>query len=769
MYKIYLDGNPLFFTGSEDLKLRNAKLDSEVNRFGSLTFTIGKENPMYSRIRKKESKITAYDDKKYVFGGRVLDAKKDFFGAYTVTCEGKIGYLKDSVVRPYSFEGSVADYFKMLITQHNNQVGNDYKFQIGNVTVTDPNDFIVRSNQNYPDTWVEIDDKLIKKLGGYVVLRQEGTAAYLDYLKDSEFINEQEIHFGQNLLENEFEESVKGKDIYTCIIPLGEKLKDQDGNETGERLTIKEVNGGLDYVYDESAVQKHGKIYKVVTYDDVTLPENLLARGRKELQNTINLIQTVKLSAVDLHSLNANIKSFELFKYTRVVSEYHGLNKTFLTRKLSLDLLDPTKSYLVLGDEKRTFVDKTVDTSNNVNGIIIEGGVQGPQGPAGADGKDGTDGRNGIDGHDGKDGLPGKNGANGKDGVSTYSHIAWANNSTGTDGFSTTVSVGKTYIGMYVDEIRSDSNDPKKYHWSLIKGADGTNGTPGKDGKNGSTAYLHIAYANKSSDGQIIQFHKSDSTGRSYIGQYTDHTEADSDDSGKYTWALMKGADGKDGTDGRNGIDGHDGKDGVDGQDANKMYISSTPPEDKTIQWCDTNTDPPVLKEWGGNTWVAVPDQSNVINLIFKTAYAYIEKVDTGLKSYVGEKYYTKDEAGELGKLVSEQSTTIKQEKDRVNMEFVSFRSELGTTNDNVNTRFEEVHKYIRAINGVIYIGIEGNPLILKLANDRISFLENGAEVMYINNNKLFITEVEITSTLRIGNLAFVPRQNGNLMLKKVK
>ncbi|MCS8614251.1 hypothetical protein, partial [Streptococcus thermophilus] len=39
--------------------------------------------------------------------------------------------------------------------------------------------------------------------------------------------------------------------------------------------------------------------------------------------------------------------------------------------------------------------------------------------------------------------------------------------------FSTSNSFDTTHIGIYVDFEESDSVDPSKYNWTLIKGADG--------------------------------------------------------------------------------------------------------------------------------------------------------------------------------------------------------------------------------------------------------------------------------------------------------
>ena len=58
-------------------------------------------------------------------------------------------------------------------------------------------------------------------------------------------------------------------DLVTCVIPLGAKLEESSIEGLEERLTIKEVHGGVDYVSDDSAVAAYGRIYKTVTWDDV--------------------------------------------------------------------------------------------------------------------------------------------------------------------------------------------------------------------------------------------------------------------------------------------------------------------------------------------------------------------------------------------------------------------------------------------------------------------------------------------------------------------
>ena len=141
-------------------------------------------------------------------------------------------------------------------------------------------------------------------------------------------------------------------------------------------------------------------------------------------------------------------------------------------------------------------------------------------------------------GNDGKNGLPGEPG---RDGKTSYTHIAYANSADGKTDFSVSDS-NREYIGIYVDFELQDSTNPDDYAWTLVKGADGANGSPGKPGTDGRTPYFHVAYAN-SADGKM-GFDVSDSTGKEFIGQYTDYTEADSTNPGAYSWTKIKGEQG---------------------------------------------------------------------------------------------------------------------------------------------------------------------------------------------------------------------------------
>ena len=97
-----------------------------------------------------------------------------------------------------------------------------------------------------------------------------------------------------------------------------------------------------------------------------------------------------------------------------------------------------------------------------------------------------------------------------------------------------------------------------------IQGVKGDQGIKGTDGTNGKTTYLHIAYAN-SADGKT-GFDVSNSSGKLYIGQYTDFVSADSTNPAAYSWTKIKGEQGAQGVKGNTGATGPTGPQGAQGK-----------------------------------------------------------------------------------------------------------------------------------------------------------------------------------------------------------
>jgi len=353
MYRVYCDDSLLYHSKLENLVLLNPSVELEVNKTGSFTFTIPADHPYYGLIHKMKSIITVYQDDYLLFRGRVLDDVIGWHNQKAVTCEGEMAFLLDSIMRPYDFSGSIPEYLALLLDSHNGQMEAEKRFTLGNVTVTDANEYIVRSNIDHTDTWTEMQNKLVNLLGGYLQIRHENGVHYLDYLQDFTLLSQQKIEFGKNLLD--LKRIRNGADIATAVIPLGAKLKDADGNDTGERLTIASVNDGSDTIYDEEAIAQYGLIVKTVIFDDVTEAANLLTKGKAHLAWLVKLPETIDLTAADLAALGQNITSFHLGTKVQVTSKPHGINQLFTVSKLSVKLRDPAANHLMLGGVLDTF------------------------------------------------------------------------------------------------------------------------------------------------------------------------------------------------------------------------------------------------------------------------------------------------------------------------------------------------------------------------------------------------------------------------------
>ncbi len=143
-----------------------------------------------------------------------------------------------------------------------------------------------------------------------------------------------------------------------------------------------------------------------------------------------------------------------------------------------------------------------------------------------------------------------------------------------------------------------------------------------------------------------------------------------------------------------------------------------------------------------------------------------IAQTGESIKNEVSQQYYAK---GDTDKLIAEASTILTQKYNSFEMSFNSFKQMVDSNQNLTNQEFATITKFIRFIDGNIFLGENGNNQMLKIAKDRISFLQGQAEVAYISDSTLYIYDGVFLNSLRIGNFAFVPRANGSLDFKKVR
>lgn len=371
-YQITCDNQIIYDPRSEDKKVIDPKLNLEVKKNGSLSFIIPANNPGYNLISLRKSVIKVYQITKKsniflserLFRGCVYSSNKDFYKRKQVEVEGELSFFNDSVVRPYVFQGSVRDYFYKLVNDHNAQVDQFKRFVPRNCTVVDNNDYITRSNENYPSTKEEMEDKLLNLLGGHFETEEIGNVVYIDYLAEYDKYNLQPIVFGRNLLD--LSEVISAEDIKTRLIGLGAK-----DEETGEYLKFDSINDGKDYVEDAAAISLFGICAGTVEFEDVTIDTNLLAKTRSELEKKITTTTTIDLKAADLHNLDVDIEALRCGKMTQIISIPHGLNKYFLLSKLSVKLDDPKSADIIFGATYKTLTEKQIKQEKALNSNIV--------------------------------------------------------------------------------------------------------------------------------------------------------------------------------------------------------------------------------------------------------------------------------------------------------------------------------------------------------------------------------------------------------------
>lgn len=131
------------------------------------------------------------------------------------------------------------------------------------------------------------------------------------------------------------------------------------------------------------------------------------------------------------------------------------------------------------------------------------------------------------------------------------------------------------------------------------------------------------------------------------------------------------------------------------------------------------------------------------------------------------------DQLGDISQTITTHTTQINSLQTVANgweLNFNTIEETITELGDTVNTNYAEQLKYIKFIDGEIWLGKDPDEgeddFKVVISNERIRFLQNNTEVAYLSNNQLYITNTQILKRLDLGNFAFFPRENGNLTFR---
>lgn len=345
----YLLHDPRDLSG--EVKCSEPVLTLEMGKAGSLTFTIAPTHPYKYKIKPLVSIIKVVEEgkEKPLFVGRSIGDSYDFYNSGSVTCEGELGYLNDSIQRPFSHEYDDGPFLQDLIKVHNSQVEDSKKFTYGTSTLNSGS--YERKLDSAATTMSTIKSLLTDNGNGYLHVRYDGSTRYLDYVTTYGPDNTQVVRFGENLLD--LTKSTDPTQIITALIPYG--ANDNDGNA----ITISSVNNGSDYLVDSAAVEKYGYIWGTETFSDATEPGQLLKKAQAYMESTSVLSTVIEATAVDMNMVSDDMESFKLGCYTRVISTPHNVDTKMLLTKKVLNLNSPEKDTFTFGGELQSFVGTT--------------------------------------------------------------------------------------------------------------------------------------------------------------------------------------------------------------------------------------------------------------------------------------------------------------------------------------------------------------------------------------------------------------------------
>lgn len=356
-----------------DPKLRenviSGKLSLIENEINNLTLTVGQENWLYGNTGTFQTHIEVYQDNVLLFRGRLLDVTRemDSGGKFTQTFvfEDVANYLKDSIQRFAKVQNTTPKQFLQdLIDLHNSQVPAYKQFELRNVEVTNSTDNVYRY-VDYVSTWDTIQDKLVSRLGGYIVTEYANGKNYVDYLKlesSTTHTNDTPILLKRNLKSLNVKEDPT--EIITRFIPLGATIQQDTSETSGDvsspRLTIAGVNGGSDYIDIPELQAQFGVINGTNTWDDVHDANILLNKANQWIASQVGSKESYTVSALEL----PNYDAFKVSDNYLVSNEQVMTDAYLRVIQKDIDFNDPLNSSLTIGDKSSSLSQYQLENIN---------------------------------------------------------------------------------------------------------------------------------------------------------------------------------------------------------------------------------------------------------------------------------------------------------------------------------------------------------------------------------------------------------------------
>ena len=369
-YRLYANDELIFASdwADPDYQLISPIIKMEVNKAGSVEFTMLPRHSFYDMLPAMKTWIDVYRDEELIFSSRVLRNNADTYKQRKVYCEGTLAYLVDSIFGPSKGTRTAEEHFRLLIDSHNAQVEDTKKFTVGSIEIDEKAESHIFGEDNYRETFSAIQSDLIDSFGGYLRIRYENGIRCIDYLKSYNATSSQTIEFGQNLIDLMNEQT--GEDLFTVLLPIGK-----------DKLTIEAAGDSQKYTHNgkylenAEAIAIYGRIVKTEDFGDITDAGTLMEKAEKYMtDNYKGIPPKLSIKAIDLHRFYTTVRPFNLGASITVKSPIHGVERILICTAIEVNIKDPSKTQYTLTDpnqitlrKDRTLTGSSASTSSTAS------------------------------------------------------------------------------------------------------------------------------------------------------------------------------------------------------------------------------------------------------------------------------------------------------------------------------------------------------------------------------------------------------------------
>ena len=253
-------------------------IEEEINSIPTFTFSLAADHPALSAVTTLRTIIKVYDDGLEIFRGRVMETTTDFYGTVEVYCEGTLGFLSDSIVPPFAYQGTAEALLEQLLEYHNGEMINsegeedtDREIQLGTV---DSDTTLTITTTDALSVWDIILAYIIDEVGGYVLIRKnddsgEYNLSYYEEIGTDED-TDHSVKYGVNLID--LEQYLTSSDVITCLIPYGVSIDEgETDDDTGEYTESDYETAGSPYQDETTLLQETDDDGNTTTITDMVV------------------------------------------------------------------------------------------------------------------------------------------------------------------------------------------------------------------------------------------------------------------------------------------------------------------------------------------------------------------------------------------------------------------------------------------------------------------------------------------------------------------